>query len=210
LLALLLGVKHSYDADHILAVSNLLTKTRSIKQTVKMSLAWATGHMMTAGVVTVFLYYGQSFLSSFLENFEVLVGIMLIALSIISFKNLGIFHKHEHTHSRTTHSHGHVHSTEEESHYHKHMFGIGIIQGLASNDELLLLFTVSLSITTLVGILMGTVIFSLGVIVGMIVYGSVMSFPLLKPRSKAIRKIVTISCGTISIVYGILLIVGVV
>jgi len=209
-LALLLGIKHSYDPDHLLAVSSLLTRTRSVKQTVKITLSWVGGHTITAGVITVLLFTGQSFLSSYLENFELLVGIMLIALVVISLRPSIVFHKHEHDHPNVTHSHGHIHSTEKESHYHKHMFGIGVIQGLASNDELLVFFTLSLTLTTLAAILVGIVIYGFGVAIGMIAYGFVMSYPLLKSRNKKIKDFVTIGCGILSIIYGALIILQIV
>lgn len=207
LLAFLLGLKHSYDADHIIAVSNLLTRTRSVRNTIKMSMSWAVGHMLTATVVTVLLYYfKETFLSAFLAQFESVVAIMLIILGFIAFKDIGIFHTHIHVHDGKVHSHHHVHLRElSEEHYHKHMFGIGIVHGLASNDELLLLFTVSLSLTTLFGILLGVAIFSIGVVVGMIAYGIVLNYPLMRFGSERIRKAVNLVAGSLSIGYGVLL-----
>ncbi|MEK6947167.1 MAG: hypothetical protein AABX32_06180, partial [Nanoarchaeota archaeon] len=55
-LALVLGFKHSYDSDHLIAVSNILRKVDSIKSSVKVGFSWAVGHMITATVITVILY----------------------------------------------------------------------------------------------------------------------------------------------------------
>src|SRR5437870_8246664 len=55
-LALALGFKHSYDADHLVAVSNLITRSGSIRKTSLISVSWAAGHMVTAAIITVLLY----------------------------------------------------------------------------------------------------------------------------------------------------------
>ena len=80
-LALILGFKHSYDADHLIAVANFLRKAQTVTSAVRISASWALGHMMTAAIVTVLLYaFRESVLKSFLGNFEKVAGIMLIAL----------------------------------------------------------------------------------------------------------------------------------
>ena len=49
-LALVLGFKHSYDADHLVAVSNLITRSGSVRKTSLMSVAWAAGQIGRAHV----------------------------------------------------------------------------------------------------------------------------------------------------------------
>ena len=102
--------------------------------------------------------------------------------------------------SNIIHIHRHSHDEEKHEHYHTHMFGI--IHGLASNDELLILFTASLGITSLAGLLMYVGIFSLGVIAGMVIFGLVMSYPLIKSSGASLNKLVTLTLGVISIIYG--------
>lgn len=204
LLALLLGFKHSYDADHLLAVSNLLSKTKSLRNTIKMSLSWSAGHMLTASIVTLILFYFRGYvISHFLSYFEYAVAVMLVVLGIFSLTNFNLSHFHKHKHGKKSHIHYHTHSKLEESHYHKHMFGIGIIQGLASNDEMLTLFVVSLTLTTLPGILAGVFIFSLGVFVGMILYSIGMNYSIVKFGDDKVRKVVSFGSGIFSIGYGI-------
>lgn len=206
LLAFLLGFKHSYDPDHIIAVSNLLTRTGSIRNVMKMCLSWAAGHMLTASVITILLYeFKEAFLSAFLSHFEPAVAIMLVLLGVLSFKGIGLPHTHKHHHDGQFHTHLHLHLKSSQDHYHKHMFGIGIVQGLASNDELLLLLTISLSLTTLFGILLGTAIFSIGVVLGMVAYGIILNHTLGSFNRKSISKVVNAAMGLSSIGYGVFL-----
>ena len=208
LLALTLGFKHSYDADHLIAVSNILRKVKSLKSAVKISTSWAIGHMITATIIMALLYvFRESALNNILPHFEKIVGIMLIILGAISLISLFKVHGHKHKHNNIMHSHTHLHSRKEEhNHYHKHMFGIGIVHGLASNDELLLLFTASLGVTSLGGILVGVGIFSIGVILGMITFVSLFMLPMIKINSDNVYKVISGITGIAGISYGIMMI----
>ncbi len=205
LLAMALGFKHSYDPDHLIAVSNLIAKSRSMSQTFWMSVSWALGHMSTASIITVLIYqFKEFFLSRVLSHFELIVGAMLIllgALSLLSIKS-NILHAHTHTHAGEIHEHPHIHVSKDE-HYHSHMFGVGIVHGLASNDELLILFTASLGITSLAGILAYVAVFSVGVIAGMVLFGALLSHSIRHISSVSLNKIVTFAVGVISIAYGV-------
>ena len=207
MLALVLGFKHSYDADHIIAVSNLLRRAHSMKFAIKMSASWAVGHMLTATAITVVLYiFRESLLSSVLQHFEKIVGIMLIVLGIISFRDVFKFDHHAHRHGSSVHAHPHLHGRQQEDrHAHKHMLGIGIIHGLASNDELLVLFTASLGVATLGEILIGVGVFSIGVVLGMVVFASFFSYPLVKLHSDKIYRVISAITGVVGIVYGLLM-----
>lgn len=131
---------------------------------------------------------------------------MLILLGAVAFKDVGVLHKHGHSHNDSVHAHSHVHlRIAAENHFHKHMFGIGIVHGLASNDELLVLLTVSLSLTTLFGILFGVAIFSIGVVAGMVAYGMILNYPLIRRDSERIRRAVNVVAGCLSLAYGALL-----
>ena len=210
-LALLLGFKHSYDADHIIAVANFLRKADTLKSAVKISVSWALGHMVTAAIVTTILYvFRESLLTAFLTNFEKVVGVMLVVLGLFSLKDLFGLHSHTHEHEGTRHEHPHRHARDFKGHIHKHMFGIGIVHGLASNDELMILFTASLGLATLSGILFGVAVFSLGVVLGMVVFALIFSYPLLRAKSDAIYKSVTVITGITSVAYGALMLAGVV
>ena len=211
--ALVLGFKHSYDSDHLIAVSNILRKVDSIKSSIKVGFIWAIGHMLTATIITITLFiFKKSFLNSVLPQFEKIVGIMLITLGILSLMDFFGFHSHRHSHGNIIHSHPHLHLKKyhDKNHSHIHMFGIGIIHGLASNDELLLLFTASLAVTSLGGLLIGLSIFSMGVVFGMILFTIIFSYPLIKMNSERIYKIISLGTGSIGILYGTLMLSSIV
>jgi hypothetical protein len=85
------------------------------------------------------------------------------------------------------------------------MFGIGIIHGIASNDELIVLFTASLGVTSLTGLISYVAIYSGGVILGMVTFGYVISYPLLKANKEMVTKRAMLLFGLISIIYGLII-----
>ena len=87
-LALVLGFKHSYDSDHLIAVSNILRKVDSVKSSIRIGFSWAIGHMLTATTITITLFiFKKSFLNDVLPYFEKIVGIILIVLGILSLRD---------------------------------------------------------------------------------------------------------------------------
>ena len=212
-LALILGFKHSYDSDHLIAVSNILRKVDSVKSSMRIGLSWAMGHMLTATIITITLFiFKESFLNNVLPHFEKIVGVMLIALGILSLKDFFSFHSHRHLHGGIVHSHPHIHlkKHQDNKHSHIHMFGIGIVHGIASNDELLILFTASLAVTSLGSLIAALGLFSFGVVLGMAFFTIVFSYPLIKFHNEKIHKLVSLGTGSIGILYGLLMLSAIV
>lgn len=203
-LGLLLGLKHAFDPDHLIVVSHFLSKMTSFKSAIKAGFSWALGHMLTASVITVILFtFKATLFSAVLVHFEKIVGGVLIILGIVSLKSFFEFHAHAHPHGPLVHSHPHVHAkNENEDHVHKHIFGIGILHGLASNNELLILLTASIGITSLGGVLLGLASFSLGVVLGMVGFSCLFLAPILKINHDKLRRSVALLSGTVSVVVG--------
>ena len=214
-LALVLGFKHSYDADHLVAVSNLLVRSHDLRRTVLMSVSWAAGHMLTASGITVILFvFRESLLRGFLAAFEIIVGVMLVVIGVIGIlwefrvlQRVGLLHEHPHEHPAGEHAHPHFHLSRFGD--HRTMFGIGVVHGLASNDELLILLVASFAIATIEGLVAGVVVFSFGVILGMILFGVGLNYPMLKWGDAKVRRVVSIVAAALSIAYGVLLLLGV-
>jgi len=211
-LALALGFKHSYDADHLVAVSNLITRSGSLRKTSLMSASWAIGHMTTAAILTVLLFtFGRSLLSAFVAHMETLVAVMLVIIGAIGLLwEFNVFHVHEHWHGLVEHRHFHswLHGHLTKHGEHKTMFSIGIVHGIASNDELLYLLVISLSVATLGGLLLGVAVFSIGVVAGMILFSIGINYPILRWGSGRVRRVVNTVVAILSILYAALLFAG--
>lgn len=211
-LALALGFKHSYDADHLVAVSNLITRSGSVRKTSLMSTSWAIGHMTTATIITILLYtFRQQFFAEVLANLDLLVAIMLVCIGVVGLLwEFNLLHVHEHWHGFVQHTHVHswLHGRLSKHGEHKTMFSIGIVHGVASNDELLVLLVVALGVETLSGMLIGVGVFSLGVVAGMIVFAIGLNYPILRWGNRPVRRVVNTGVAVLSITYAALLFAG--
>ncbi|MFW9777473.1 MAG: hypothetical protein ACFFE8_01385 [Candidatus Heimdallarchaeota archaeon] len=214
-IAVLLGIKHAFDADHLVAVSGLLTHSQTTRKTISLSVSWALGHMATATVLTIVLFiFRESIFLPMLANLELLVPVMLIIIAIFTIAwefNLIHFHRHSHgveVDEAKEHTHLHVHLSSSSQREHGTMVGIGVIHGIASNDELLLLFTLTLGIQDLLSILFGVLLFTTGVIIGMIGYGVSVNYPAQKFGQKRVTRVINLSIAALSLVYAIWLLLG--
>lgn len=110
-LALILGMKHSMDADHVVAISSILLRAPTMRKTITLSISWALGHMLTASIITFILFgFKDLFLEKILGNFEVIVGVMLIVIALLTLAwefDIITWGKHTHGHA---HEDGLIHS----------------------------------------------------------------------------------------------------
>ncbi len=200
--AILLGLKHSFDPDHLLAVSNFLTRPGSARRTLGLTARWTAGHMAGAAVVTAALYLERdSVIGLIAGRMDLAVGLMLVAFGALAVYQS--MHSHAHAHGGEVHTHPHTHGEGRGSdHSHLHIFGIGVLQGLASNDELLLLLTVFLGLSDLAQMAAGVALFSAGVFLGMNIFGLAFTIPAISGRGQRISGAVNMLVGAISLAYG--------
>jgi cytochrome c biogenesis protein CcdA len=147
--ALLLGLRHATDPDHLTAVSTLVMSEEpgGAHRAAKLGGAWGIGHALTLFALGVPVVVFNSRLPDWLQNgFELAVGVVIVALAVrllVRWRR-GYFHVHEHTHGDVRHAHPHVHEGEPadphpHSHDHSHArelgrsplaaFGIGLLHG---------------------------------------------------------------------------------
>ena len=191
LMGLLLGLRHALDADHIAAVATLATRARSVRETVRVGLAWGAGHAVTlfaaAGTVIAVDLEGSEHIA---VAFEFLVGVMLVGLGIDVVRRVIAERVHAHAHRHARHDfHVHVHSHAgtnghgEAEHAHVHPTGlprraalVGLMHGLAGSAALLLIGAGTMETA---GWALGYVaLFGLGSILGMAALSATIALPL--------------------------------
>ena len=144
----LLGLRHAFEADHLVAVSTLVTQQRSLWKSVRLGVIWGVGHsamlLIVGGVVLILQVRIPPLLELSLEG---LVGVMLVGLGLMTLLDCWRrrVHLHHHTHRGTTHLHFHTHA-EGPAHCHQHggetewrPLLVGSIHGLAGSAAVLLL-----------------------------------------------------------------------
>ncbi len=143
-LGLLLGVKHALDADHVVAVSTIVSRERRPLRAAVVGASWGMGHTLTLLAVGVLvLVFKVTIPPRIALAFEFVVGVMLVLLGGNILWDFWQKRVHAHTHaSGETHVHLHRHAGDHE-HTHEAVgrksFLVGMVHGLAGSAALMLL-----------------------------------------------------------------------
>lgn len=209
-----IGLYHSLDADHLAAISTIVSDRKSFWGSSFVGAMWGIGHtsaLVAVGAMMVWLKIG---ISTEAESFlEAVVGLMLVILGANVIRKLfkaEKIHFHEHTHGGLTHAHIHLHKHEgAESDHHGFALRsviVGMIHGLAGSAGLMLLIlpTIGSGPLSLVFVL----IFGIGSIAGMMVMSLLLRLPLhlTVSRFENLNKGVRAVAGLFSIFWGIFII----
>jgi hypothetical protein len=82
-----LGMRHATDADHVLAVSTIVTKYRSVRHAALIGVFWGVGHTLTILVVGGgIVLFGWVIPPRVGLSMEFSVGLMLIVLGVLSLR----------------------------------------------------------------------------------------------------------------------------
>jgi cytochrome c biogenesis protein CcdA len=140
--ALLLGLRHATDPDHLTAVATLVASDdrRGPRTAGAMGLAWGLGHACTLVVVGLPVVLFRDQLPGWLQTgLEFAVGVLIVALAVrlLLRWHRGYLHVHVHSHGDVVHAHPHVHEESAHPHAHQHAhartrvaaFGIGLLHG---------------------------------------------------------------------------------
>jgi Cytochrome C biogenesis protein transmembrane region len=149
-IALLLGLRHASDPDHLVAVTSLLASDeRDARRASRLGAWWGLGHATTLILVGLPLILFKSELPGWLEAAaEKAIGcvILLLAARVIVKWARGDYRAGRHLH----HTGGHRHLRRGEAHGHERArtpsqaFGIGLLHGLAGSGAVAVLLLTAL------------------------------------------------------------------
>ncbi|MSQ05655.1 MAG: urease accessory protein UreH [Dehalococcoidia bacterium] len=234
-LGILLGLRHSLDPDHVVAVSTIVSEYRNPLRSFWVGVSWGLGHTTTLFIIGVIIIALQlRFPPRLALGLEFLVGIMLVAMGaqvIYNFRKKRV-HQHAHAHEEDEHQHPHVSQEEQHQHFHFHpgetegaknprhveehrgvgkpffrtkSYLVGTVHGVAGSAALTLLVLASIK-DPWMG-LAYILVFGLGSVLSMGAATIIISVPFsLSARSlPAVNRVVQIGIGGISILFGLFL-----
>jgi hypothetical protein len=170
-LGFVLGLRHALEADHLAAISTIVTERRSLLSSLFVGAFWGIGHtlaLLLAGVGVLLLRYRMTDQTA--HALELCVGIMLVLLGANALRSLvrrGASHGHDHA-TGALHSHSAVWLVGRP-------FAVGMVHGLAGSAPLLVL-TVTLMSSPLVAFSY-IAVFGVGSIMGMAAMSLLVSVP---------------------------------
>jgi high-affinity nickel-transport protein len=127
-LGFFLGMRHATDPDHVLAVTTIVSRQRSIRQAALIGILWGLGHTITIlAVGSAIILFGLVIPPRVGLTMELSVGLMLILLGLLNLSGImrwitetftpaGSGHSHPHEHGDFIHSHAHTHAPETHGH----------------------------------------------------------------------------------------------
>lgn len=160
IVAVLLGLRHATDPDHLAAVTTLIAsgRERATRSAARLGLAWGLGH-----ATTVFLFglpivlFNEYLPERVVQAAETLIALVIAYLAVrllVRWKR-GYFHVHAHEHDGVAHKHVHAHETVRD-HRHTHKtrsplgaYGIGLVHGMGGSAGVGILIVASMESTGL-------------------------------------------------------------
>lgn len=208
----LMGMEHALDADHVVAVSTIASRSRNLWQSCIIGIFWGLGHSATLLLMCLLmmgLHYQLPGKAGLAFEFTVGVVLVLLGAGILKEYVMRRLHAHAHEHGLQTHAHFHLHA-QNPGHEHDHpvrqrarALGIGAIHGLAGSAALMILVASRLDSWYMA--LAYVFIFGLGAIMGMLLISGLLSLPfLLAARtSDTLHRNIRLLTGTASVALGL-------
>lgn len=144
--AVLLGLRHASDPDHLAAVTTLIAakKERTRRLAARLGFSWGLGHATSLFAFGLPIVLYRAYLpDAVLEVAETLIGFVIIGLAVwllVRWRR-GVFHLHPHEHAAVRHVHLHGHAGQP-GHAHAHTirtrsplqaYAIGVVHGMGGS-----------------------------------------------------------------------------
>lgn len=190
-LGFVIGMQHAFEADHLAAVSVLVSRKRGAREMTRHGALWGLGHtvalLVSSGLV---LFSPWALPEAFGPVLETVVGAMLVLLGGRLLWRLWRERVHVHVHRHgdgDVHLHAHSHRDDgaqhaESAHEHAHpapgwrTLIVGLVHGTAGSAALTIYVAASLE-SPAAG-LVYVLLFGLGSILGMALLSTVIALPL--------------------------------
>lgn len=227
LLGLILGMRHATDADHVIAVTAIVSGERRVSAAARIGIAWGLGHSATVflvgGAIILFKLTIPPRLGMAMEFAVaivlILLGISVLARSLSNHRDDLFVHTHAHEHDGTMHAHPHAHVYGDEHSHNTHLmpaarfargssaraFSVGLVHGLAGSAAIALL--VLSAIPNPLWGLAYLAIFGFGTILGMAIITMAIGVPvsLTAARLGNLNRALLVGAGLLSLGFGLFL-----
>jgi ABC-type nickel/cobalt efflux system permease component RcnA len=214
--ALLLGVRHATDPDHLTAVTILAAddKGHNARRAGRLGLAWGLGHGSTLIALGIPLVLLKSSLPAAAQHAaEALVGvvIMVLAVRLLLRWRHGHFHAHAHDHAGLRHRHLHAHAREaDHRHLHEHAvlagrsrwqaYGVGLLHGVGGSGGAAVVALAAMPDQAFA--VFALLLFAVGTAVSMAVLSSAVGFALVRRPVSARLQSLLPALGAPSLLFG--------
>ena len=199
-----LGLRHALEADHLAAVSTIVSTRRNVRGASLVGALWGLGHTVALLLVALAVVGLHAEIPPRLAaSLELGVSAMLIGLGLNVLWTLrrgGQLHHHAHTHGRHLHVHPHLHAgaaPAADGHHQvssmRRPFLVGLVHGLAGSAALMLV--VAASIPSPAMALAYVAVFGIGSVGGMTAMSAMVGAPLAMVTARFARAETALRAG---------------
>jgi sulfite exporter TauE/SafE len=199
-LGFFLGMRHATDPDHVIAVTTIITRQRSVGGAAAIGAVWGVGHTLTIlAVGTGIIIFGWVIPPRLGLSMEWIVGVMLVLLGFLNLRDIAPSHSHPHAHAPDATSLGWLDRRFGALGAYRYLrpLIVGIVHGLAGSAAVALLVLTTIHEPKLAVLYL--LIFGLGTIVGMMVMTMMISLPFARISPRVLR----VASGAISLAFGL-------
>ena len=118
-----LGMRHATDPDHVIAVSTIVSRERSLSKASLIGAIWGVGHTITIVIVGAAIIAFNLIIPPRVGlTMEFAVSLMLILLGILNLSGVSkwLSEKFSPAHPQVVGEHAHIHEHNHQLHYHWH------------------------------------------------------------------------------------------
>ena len=215
-----LGLKHAFDADHLVAISTIVSERKGAWRSSLVGAVWGAGHTLSLLLVgLLIIVLGVQLSSTFGLWMELTVAVMLMGLGANVLWKIyrgATFHFHVHHHDTKVHIHPHLHEAGVDhknalptAQHHstrigKKPFVVGIVHGLAGSATLMLVVLTTVSSRALAVLYIA--VFGFGSVGGMVLMSALIGLPFaFTAKHERLNTIVRAAAGIVSVVFGLVL-----
>lgn len=194
-----LGMRHAVDADHVIAVSTIVTRQRSVRAACGVGVLWGVGHTLTILVVGgAMITSAATIPENVAAAAEFGVGVMLIMLGLMNLSQ-----RHHAAHRSGTPAEGSARVSRWRS---VRPLAVGVIHGLAGSSAVALLVLATIR-EPMAGLLY-LALFGAGTIAGMTLVTLAIATPLTlsAARFPGFASHLRVGSGILSLCFGLFMV----
>jgi high-affinity nickel-transport protein len=207
-LGFLLGMRHATDADHVVAVSAIVSRERTLRAAAPIGILWGIGHTLAIFVLGgAMILFGVVIPPHLGSALELCVALMLVVLGVRNIRSVVRSHvQFSPGHGQQAHTHTHASAGRLSRSQSMRALFVGIVHGLAGSAAIALLALATIrNAFWALGCLL---VFGVGTIAGMLIITTAMALPIVASaqRFERLHRALGIVTGVASVAFGGLLI----
>jgi hypothetical protein len=207
-LGFFLGMRHATDSDHVVAVTTIVSRQRTLRAAAPIGMLWGVGHTVTILLVGgAIILFGIVIPPRLGLGMELSVALMLVLLGVLNVRSVlrdarALAREHG-----AGHDHPHAHASQPESGLAllRPLF-VGIVHGLAGSAAVALLVLGAIGDAKLA--LAYLLVFGAGTIAGMVLITTALAVPVAAAaqRFAGFHRVLGVATGLASVAFGALLV----